>query len=57
MVMTQLQAAILCWDSGQEHELGIQGERTKCSANSSITNCSSDAVLSVPNQAIRASLL
>ena len=57
MVMTQLQAAILRWDSGQEHELGSQGERTKCSANSSITKCSSDAVLSVPNQAIRASLL
>lgn len=45
MVMAQLQAAILRWDSGQEHELGIQGERIKCSADSSITNCSFDAVL------------
>lgn len=55
--MRQLQTAIFPWDSGQEHEVGIQGERMKYSANNSITYHLFDMVGSVPNQAKCASLL
>lgn len=57
MFMTQLQVAILLWGSGQERELQIRGERTKCSVNSSITNRLFDVLASVPNQAELASHL
>lgn len=57
MVMTQCQAAILFWDSGPEHELGIRGERTKCSINSSNTNHLFDVLAFVSKQAELASHL